>query len=730
MGATYDVCVPATCTNGLLDPEETTIDCGGDCGDQGPACEVPPPCPDNGQVSTCTATCRCAAGWGDCDSNAQCLDGLICGTNNGPGFGMMETYDVCVPMTCTNGLLDPGETTVDCGGDCGSLCACIPTEEVCDGLDNDCDGVVDDGDPGAGAVCPTGQQGVCSAGTTACTEGALVCVPAVAPTEEVCDGADNDCDGVTDEMGTSCDSGVPGVCAAGILTCVGSDLTCVPSIPSSPELCDDLLDNDCDGFVDEECGAAYSPSSEYLIDPDLAIDVLRSLADFRALSRDDVNGGFFSYVTVDGSVGSNHTKGFVTTSRDAWTFSRAFMVSGDEIYLDHAAHALEHLFSHGWDSTYGGWYFSGNELGTPNSINGSKSAFVQHYALLGIGAYCDATRDATACEWFLDGRSTLDASMWDSDPAQLGYYDQVNRNLSNPRNKGFTATVDALTTNTIQAELLWPATYHQRMVEVANIVVDRLAENMDLSIVEFGFPELYDSSWDVIPSNTANDVGHVLKSAWVLARAYMRNPDQRFQAAARKLIFEVLDNGGYDHASGVPYTTANWSTGAQTLMAECWQIEQAITGGLSNWYIAGNENDANTYLEMADRGLQFFTQYVIDHTNGGTWKMNNLDGTPSGNSKSNLYNVEYHSTETFWFTYLYGNLLLHREPVALYYMIPAAETEQTVQLNPVAVDEDSLQIQSVTLDGSPLETFDGPNREVTLAAGQGGKLRVVFGPAL
>ena len=185
----------------------------------------------------------------------------------------------------------------------------------------------------------------------------------------------------------------------------------------------------------------------------------------------------------------------------------------------------------------------------------------------------------------------------------------------------------------------------------------------------------------------------------------------------------------YDDAHGVPYTIANWSTGAQTLKAECWQIEQAITGGLSNWYIADNDDDANTYLEMADRGLQFFAQYVIDDTHGGTWKLNNLDGTPSGSSKSNLYNVEYHSTETFWFTYLYGNLLLHREPVALYYMVAASETEQTIQLNPVAVDDESLQIQSVTLDDESLDTFDGPSREVTLAAGQGGKLRVVFGPA-
>ena len=149
--------------------------------------------------------------------------------------------------------------------------------------------------------------------------------------------------------------------------------------------------------------------------------------------------------------------------------------------------------------------------------------------------------------------------------------------------------------------------------------------------------------------------------------------------------------------------------------------------GLSNWYIAENQTDKDTFLRMADRSLAFFVANVVDHVYGGTWKMNEVTGAPKGNSKSNEYNVEYHSTETFYFTYLYGNLLLQRRPVTLYYKIAAAPNQQVVQLNPVSIDDASLQIQSVTLDGVPLATFAGQTREVTLAANQGGKLAVVFG---
>jgi hypothetical protein len=319
--------------------------------------------------------------------------------------------------------------------------------------------------------------------------------------------------------------------------------------------------------------------------------------------------------------------------------------------------------------------------------------------------------------------------MWDSTSSRLGYYQDANLDFSNPRNKGFTPTVDGLTTNVIQTGLLWSdTTYQQRMLDLANIVVDRLAANMDLSSVKFGYPENYSSSWEIDSSQTGGDVGHVLKSAWVLARVYLHHPDARYRTAARKLIYEVLNNGGYDATNGVPYTHYEWTSGQITKQAECWQIEQAITGGLANWYIADNQADRDTFLRMADRALQFFYAYVIDHTNGGTYKMNSVTGGVIDSSKSNFYNVEYHSTETFYFTYLYGSLMLQRQPVTLYYKIASSTSQQVIQLNPVSIDDASLKIQSVTLDGQPFVNFSAATREVTLAAGQGGKLRVVFGP--
>ena len=128
-----------------------------------------------------------------------------------------------------------------------------PRDETCDGLDEDCDGSVDEGNPGGGGECETGTPGVCAAGQWSCIERALVCVPRVAASEEVCNGLDDDCDRVADENagGEECDTGQSGLCGIGATECRRGVLICNRRTDPGPETCDDF-DNDCDGETDED----------------------------------------------------------------------------------------------------------------------------------------------------------------------------------------------------------------------------------------------------------------------------------------------------------------------------------------------------------------------------------------------------------------------------------------------------------------------------------------------
>lgn len=153
------------------------------------------------------------------------------------------------------------------GGGAGGGTSCIPQAEVCDGVDNDCNNVIDEGcacTNGQTQTCYTGPSGTdgvgpCKSGTQTCVNGqwSLACAGQVVPGAEKCDGEDNNCSGVVDDVpgvGFPCMTGSPGVCAQGTLICAGNEAVCEPDVAASPEVCDGL-DNDCNGAVDDGAAA-------------------------------------------------------------------------------------------------------------------------------------------------------------------------------------------------------------------------------------------------------------------------------------------------------------------------------------------------------------------------------------------------------------------------------------------------------------------------------------------
>jgi Sulfatase-modifying factor enzyme 1/Putative metal-binding motif len=222
---------------------------------------------------------------------------------------LLHAVAKCDGGQCKIDRCEPGFVNIDGPGSDRCAYACQPTDknkqpcvppaagepnpsgcgvEVCDDVDQDCDGdfgdVIDENSPCSDFCTTPDCEGECSFGTTQCIGSALVCIPGKTPSAEVCDGLDNDCNGTTDDgfdlttntencgaCGNSCVGKLPHAFAKCVASqCVidqcetdygdldkgkaGCELC--PVTPVRPESCNGK-DDDCNGLVDD--GALTAP---------------------------------------------------------------------------------------------------------------------------------------------------------------------------------------------------------------------------------------------------------------------------------------------------------------------------------------------------------------------------------------------------------------------------------------------------------------------------------------
>lgn len=440
-------------------------------------------------------------------------------------------------------------------------------------------------------------------------------------------------------------------------------------------------------------------------------------------ARDAESGAFFMNLSRDWKPLPPWEKIPALVSRHVFGFSAAFLLSGYDPYLEVARDGADYLLARAWDPRYGGWFDRLARNGDVVTV--TKTAANQLYTNVGLTEYFIASGDGRALTHV---RKSIDIQKAGAFDDRFGGYAQsLNRDLSvldGGKNKhAHFGYVGSLLLN------LYLATRDPAILDWEKELMDLSLERMrDAEGWFHGWPDRFDQRWKLTPfligGREVVSIGAQLTAALALLRLYHQSGMEKYLKTGR-LLGDKLNRHGFDRKRGAWFDFVETKPPHRPVSDPVvwWWIQ--IYGSFLELQLYRVTGDA-VHLENFRRSEEFFDRFLRDHERGGVFGSVDLDGRFRGEGRKasdSEWHTSYHEMEHALLNYLYLNLYVHRTPAVLHFKL-GGPTRHFVSL----VDDPSVKIFSVKIDGQPWTDYDADERSVSVPPGKGHSVEVTLAP--
>jgi mannose/cellobiose epimerase-like protein (N-acyl-D-glucosamine 2-epimerase family) len=434
-----------------------------------------------------------------------------------------------------------------------------------------------------------------------------------------------------------------------------------------------------------------------------------------------------------------------TISRLVYGFATAFMMTGNDIFLEGAEKGTEYLREHmrfeDVDEGIIYWYHGIDVNGDrEDKIFASEfgddyyaiPAYEQIYALAGPIQTYRCTGDPRI---IYDTEKTIKLfnDFFLDKTEQGGYFSHLDPLTLDPLSDGLGNNKGRKNWNSVGDHApaylinLWLATGKQEYADMLEYTFDTIEKRFpDYEHSPFVQEKFYqdwshDTTWGWQQNRAV--IGHNLKISWNLMRMYGLKPKESYVNLATK-IGDIMPKVGSDRQR------CGWYDVVERLLGEgetehrfvwhdrkaWWQQEQAILA----YYILTGILKNDEYKRLARESAAFYNAWFLDLEEGGIYFNVLANGIPylaGGNErgKGSHSMSGYHSFELCYLAAVYSNLLVNKLPMDFYFKpIPGGFPDNILRVSPDILPPGTIKINSVEIDGKPYSDFDADALTVKL----------------
>jgi mannobiose 2-epimerase len=355
-------------------------------------------------------------------------------------------------------------------------------------------------------------------------------------------------------------------------------------------------------------------------------------------SIDDEFGGFRGQISNDLTIDPHAAKGLILNARILWTFSKAFSVYHDPLYLAAARRAYEYLTRYFWDAEFGGVYWMLDYLGKPHDTK--KRIYGQAFTVYSLAEYFHASGDADALEKALRMVRSIESSSHDAEHG--GYFETYERDwtlaldqrlsdVDMDEKKSMNTHLHLMEAYATLLRFHEDATVRLRLRELIEIFLDHVVDASTNHFIMF-----FDEEWR--PRSNKISFGHTIEGSWLLCEAAEILGDAGLLARVREVAVKMAQTvfeQGLDSDGGLLYELNPTDTDKHW-----WPQAEAVVGFLNAYGLTGQPH----FLKAAQRSWEFIDKYIVDHEHGEWFWRVSKSGVPSEEQyKVDPWKCPYHN---------------------------------------------------------------------------------------